>query len=77
MNKVQQEAVESLERALRKCRESDLAIYGMDNTLLVVTRKDATIGGSIASIDEATKLRGQHIFVEVNAHGAYIDSGGW
>jgi len=68
LTKEQLSAIKSLERALKKVANAGIGLYGMDDSLL------AYIGDGNGDAYGLTRSGDDSI--EVENHGAYIDSGG-
>lgn len=77
MTDQQTKAIRSLERALKKCAEAGLLLFGMDDNLLAVTREDYEAAGGYAQSFEALGALQERGMVTVKDGGAYTDSGGW
>jgi hypothetical protein len=78
MKAEQARAVEFLEKALEMCAERGVALFGMDNGLFAYSRAKLVTAGYFDQPDKdvLSVLRAvEHL--DVNDHGAYVDSGGW
>ena len=71
----QEQAIENLERAFSRCAKNDVALIGMDNSLLAYDRTRLMEDGYLTSPHEAQRVQNQGYSIETCA--AYLDSGGW
>ena len=67
MNKVQKNAVVALEAALKRCANTGVSLYGVDESLIAWT------GTEVLPIE---RIVNDELSVHVKNHGAYVDSGG-
>lgn len=80
MTPAQDNAIRALERALKKCKDAGVRIYGMDDNLRAYPQEllDAVSKGPRPTAHEIAEGTEDYFQGEnINDHGAYCDSGGW
>ena len=77
MNDKQIKAIQSLERAFKKCAKANLAFQGMDGSLESWDADDYTERTKHDSICEQQYIKDGDQGYRIDTHETYKDSGGW
>lgn len=77
----QEKAIKSLERAMKRCEDAGICLYGLDDNLIWIDNKaqeriDDSYGHAHNAVSNFANDAEWDEGGSVNTHGCYIDSGG-